>query len=110
MQERELEIKRVIKKRYNYLDDEDIERCYSYAVNDYISYKYSFNHDINRDTLNITDRAYNWIIARCEDILSRAGGINVTAYKENGINLTYGASYIDPQLLAQIIGKVGIPK
>jgi hypothetical protein len=44
------------------------------------------------------------------DILGRAGGLSVDAYRENGLNLSYGASYIDPNLVSQIIPRAGVPR
>jgi hypothetical protein len=45
------------------------------------------------------------------DIISRAGGINAVAYKENGIDIKYGASYVDPNWVASLgLPKVGVPR
>ena len=44
------------------------------------------------------------------DILGRAGGISLTSYKENGLSLNYGGSYIDPELRAEIMPKASVPR
>ena len=44
-----------------------------------------------------------------EDILSRAGGTNVTAYSENGMNWEYARSHIDDALVNKITPKAAVP-
>lgn len=51
-----------------------------------------------------------WIYERMEDLLSRAGGTNVTAYKENGMSWTYASSGIDTALIAKIVPHGSVPK
>ena len=63
------------------------------------------------DTLYYDFITVNRIKVRMLDILSRAGGINAVAYKENGIDIKYGASYIDPNLGMRLgLPKAGVPR
>lgn len=105
------QVKKQIQTTYSWLDDEEINACYDLAYADYIRYKYpSKNHNKDVKNLEIDFVISQWIYARMIDILGRAGGISVTAYRENNLNLTYGASYIDPQLVAQIMPNAGVPR
>ena len=81
------------------------------ALSDYISIKYpSENSRPNVETLTIDFFISQWIYKRMIDIFGRGGGLSLAAYKENNVNLSYGASYIDPELYSLITPKVGVPK
>ena len=106
-----MQIKARIKLQYNWLSDEEVDNCYHMALSDYLAAKYpSENSRPSEDKLVFNFFNSQWLYKRMIDILERAGGISLTAYKENGLNLTYGGSYIDPQLVAQLMPKAGVPK
>lgn len=99
------------KSKYSWLKDSDIERAYNYALADYLTYKYpTENNRPDKNELEITFVVEQWIAQRMEDILSRGGATNVTAYKENGISWTYASSHIDSALAAMITPKASVPK
>ena len=105
------QIKLRVKQQYNYLSLSEIETCYDLALSDFVRLTYpSSNNRPSLDKLDIDFYTSQWIYARMLDILGRAGGTNVTAYKENGISFTYASSYIDPSLVAQIMPKASVPK
>lgn len=100
-----------IHNKYEYLTDEDLDTCYNTAVKDYLLRKYP--SDNNRPTIDKLEDDFivaQWIYDRMEDILSRAGGTNLTAYKENGVSFTWASSYIDSNLVAQLMPKGSVPK
>lgn len=105
------QVKSQIQTTYSWLEEEEIEACYNIALSDYMALKYpSVNKRPSVDEVSIDFFISQWIYKRMIDILGRAGGISVEAYKENNLNLNYGASYIDPQLSAQIMPSVGVPR
>ena len=105
------QIKAQVKQKYDYLTTDEIDTCYNLALSDLVRLTYpSMNNRPAIDKFDIDFYASQWIYARMLDILSRAGGTSVTAYKENGISFTYSASYIDPSLVAQIMPKASVPK
>lgn len=105
------QIKLKILSKYDYLQPEEVDTCYDKSLADYLRIKYpSDNNRPKPENVELNFMTTQWILARMEDILERAGGTNVTAYKENGISFTYGASYIDPSLVLQLMPKAGIPK
>jgi Ethanolamine utilization protein EutJ (predicted chaperonin) len=105
------QVKARIKSQYNWLSEEEVKNCYDMALSDFLAVKYpSENSRPVVDKLVFDFFNSQWIYKRMVDILERAGGISLTAYKENGLNLTYGGSYIDPQLVAQIMPKAGVPR
>ena len=107
----EEQIKAQIKQKYDYLSFEEINTCYNLALSDFVRLTYpSSNNRPAIDKLDIDFYTSQWIYARMLDILGRAGGTSVTAYKENGISFTYAASYIDPSLVAQIMPKASVPR
>ena len=100
-----------IKKKYEYLTIGEIETCYNMALHDYMRLRYpSENGRPPVDKIDKNFMVMQWVYASMEDILSRAGGTNVTSYKENGISFTFASSYIDPVLVAQIMPKAGVPR
>lgn len=105
------QIKSQVRQKYDYLSYEEINTCYNLALSDFVRLTYpSTNNRPTIEKFDIDFYASQWIYARMLDILGRAGGTSVTAYKENGISFTYAASYIDPSLVAQIMPKASVPK
>lgn len=105
------QIKSQVMQKYDYLSVEEIDTCYDLALGDFVRLKYpSDNNRPAIDKLDIDFYTSQWIYARMLDILGRAGGTSVTAYKENGISFTYASSYIDPSLVAQIMPKASVPR
>lgn len=104
-------IKGSIAFQWNWLTDDEIEDCYKYALTDYLSIRYpSQNNRPTEETMTYDTVCLQWISKRMRDILGRAGGLSASSYRENGINISYGASYIDPQLVALITPRAGIPR
>lgn len=100
-----------VRSKYEFLDDADLKKAFNYALADYLLYKYPVDKSRPaNDALEITFVIEQWIEQRMEDILSRGGGTNVTAYKENGISWTYASSHIDSALAAMITPKASTPK
>lgn len=106
-----MQVKTSIKQKYSWLSDDEIRQTYDIALGDYMRIKYpSENNRPTIDKLNYDFLTTQWLYNRMVDILERAGGISLTSYKENNLNLTYGGSYIDPMLVAQIMPKAGVPR
>ncbi len=101
-----------IQEKYPWLQQDEIEEAYEIALVDFIMYSYpSANGRPSAETLSYDFITVNRIKVRMLDIISRAGGINAVAYKENGIDIKYGASYVDPNWVASLgLPKVGVPK
>ncbi len=105
------EIKERLKNKYDYLTDSEVEDLYLMSVSDYLMIRYpSTNNRPDIADLTLDFSTSNWIYKRMLDILGRAGGTSLTAYKENDLSLTYGASYIDPELYSEIMPQAGVPK
>lgn len=105
------ETKSRIRQQYDYLSVDEINTCYDLALSDFVRIRYpSNNNRPSIDKVNIDFYTSQWIYSRMIDILSRAGGTSVTAYKENGISFTYSSSYIDPSLVALIMPKASVPR
>lgn len=110
-QEQTALIKARIQAKYNFLQYEEINTCYDMALSDYLSIKYpSDNKRPNPKNITMDFLTTQWLYKRMVDILERAGGTSVTAYKENGISFTYGGSYIDNALVAEIMPKGRVPR
>ena len=105
------QIKLKIYAKYDFLKPEEINICYDMALSDYLSIKYpSDNKRPNHENITMDFLTTQWLYKRMVDILERAGGTSVTAYKENGVSFTYGGSYIDNALVAEIMPKGRVPR
>lgn len=105
------QIKLKIRAKYDFLQVEEIDTCYDMALSDYLSIKYpSDNKRPNHKNITMDFITTQWLYKRMVDILERAGGTSVTAYKENGVSFTYGGSYIDNALVAEIMPKGRVPR
>lgn len=106
-----MQVRANIKNTYSWLKDKEIENCYNMALSSYLALRYpSSNSRPSVDEIEIDFFISQWLYKRMIDILGRAGGISLTAYRENNLNLVYGASYIDPELKKEIMPKAGIPR
>lgn len=100
-----------IKTEYAWLSDEEVRKTYDMALSDYLLIKYpSDNNRPTVDSVELDFVATQWLYKRMVDILSRAGGSNVTSYKENGLSWTYAGSNIDPTLVAMLMPKASVPR
>lgn len=100
-----------VKQKYKWLTEQELTQCFDLALHDYLTLRYPSQN--NRPKVEDFEYDYSnsqWIYARMLDILSRAGGLSVEAYRENNLNFTYGADYMSPQLKLQIMPKASVPK
>ena len=109
--EQTMSIKANIRKIYSWLKDDEIDNCYNMALSSYLALRCpSSTNRPDVSDVEIDFFVSQWLYKRMIDILGRAGGISLTAYRENNLNLVYGASYIDPELKKEIMPKAGIPR
>lgn len=101
-----------VMQKYPWLQSAEIDEAYEIALVDFIMFSYpSANGRPTEQTLSYDFITVNRIKVRMIDILSRAGGINASAYKENGLDIKYGASYVDPNWIVSLgCPKAGVPK
>jgi hypothetical protein len=105
------QIKQRVKQAYSYLTQKELDYCFDLSLHDFIRCSFpSANDRPSAEKINIDFLTSQWLYARMLDILGRAGGTSVVSYRENGVNWSYGASYIDPALVAQIMPKASVPK
>ena len=111
-QARVQEAKARVQQSYPWLQSGEIDWAYNIALWDFIVFRYpSENGRPTEQTLVYDYFTVNRIETRMIDILSRSGGINVTAYKENGLDKKYGARYGDPNWIASLgLPKAGVPR
>lgn len=100
-----------VKSKFNYLKDCDIETMVEMAIGDYIAIRFpSENGRPEVENLNIDAFVGIWLYKRIIDIVERAGASNVTSYKENGLSYQYGNTYIDSNLMSEIMPKASVPR
>ena len=106
------QIKSRILQKYDYLnkEPEKVDECYDIALSDYIGYKYpSENNRPTPQQIKMDFTTSLWLYKRMVDIFERVG-LNLNSYKENGVSFTFGSSYIDTALVAEIMPKGRVPR
>lgn len=110
MKDRIEQIKAIIKSTHE-ISDEEIDTCYNWALSDYVLYKYRSDNDRpSIEEIKIDFYIANWLHRRMEDIIERWGLYGLKSYKENGISFTFASSYIDPNLVSQIMPRGSVPR
>lgn len=97
-----------IQTKYS-LSIDEVETCLDYAISDYLRIAYRGINVPSIETFEFDFDISMWLYKRMDDILERAGA-SLSGYRENGINLSYGASYIDPALARQVMPCASVPK
>lgn len=105
------QVKQRVSDKFDYLQSCEIDTLLDMAISDYIAVRYpSENGRPSKNDLHYDFFNTQWIYKRIIDILERAGASNVVSYRENGLSYTYASSYIDDNLIKQIMPRVGVPK
>ena len=107
----EVILKQQLKAKFDYLADDEIDSIYNMALSDYVTYRYPFPADRPKIGDFVIDfYVSNWIYKRMLDIVSRANGLSLTAYRENGLSLEFAGSSIDSTLISEVVPKARVPK
>lgn len=102
---------RTIKQRHSYLSDEDVVRIVNKAKMFYFSAKFPCEPNADETTRPITSFvAKNWVLACCDELVDRLGIGSATAYRENGISLSFDNAQISDRLISQITPIIGVLK
>lgn len=93
----------IIKAKYSFLDDFDVEIMYNIAKEKLLRSLYPYDSTINEIPSNYQMKLLEMIMK----MIQRLGIENVTSYKENGISFTF-ASTLAEELISDIIPYAGV--
>ena len=88
----------------------DAERIVDWAKTNYYDIVYKGDRTIYDEDDIDTPRKQSWILARCIEIVERAGCSSATAYRENGLQINFDNSQISLGLINMLSPVVGVIK
>lgn len=99
-----------VKTKYSYLSDDEAQDFVDKAKSILIEQLYPADISISYDTYVVPSRFDMWILDCVDEYIERAGCSSLTAYKENGVSMTWGKSGISDGLLKRIQRNAGTVK
>lgn len=99
----------MLKTKYPYMSDEDIDTIVNKAKMFYLAIKFPCEPDVSEETRPITSFvAQNWVLAACDELIEKFGFNSVTGYKENGVSWTFDNAEISDRLIHMITPTIGV--
>ena len=105
-----MDIKSIIKQKYSYLEDSEIDLLVKKAKAIAIDQLYPTDLSINYLSFEWekNPRFDMWIVDCVDELIERMGISSVTSYRENGISWTFDRAGVSQALLDRIPRNVGI--
>jgi len=97
------------KKKYEYMEFEDIELLYEMAQDIFLNLKYPFKYDIDDATIELENRKHpTWCLRCMQEMIDRMGISNVVGYSENGVSVKFDKTGISQSLIDEIVAEADI--
>lgn len=105
-----MDIKPIIKQKYSYLEDSEIDLLVNKAKAIAIDQLYPTDLSINYLSFEWekNPRFDMWLVDCVDELIERMGISSVTSYRENGISWTFDRAGVSQALLDRIPRNVGI--
>mgnify|MGYP003316036816 CR=1 FL=1 len=105
-----MDIKPIIKQKYSYLEDSEIDLLINKAKAIAIDQLYPTDLSINYLSFEWekNPRFDMWLVDCVDELIERMGISSVTSYRENGISWTFDRAGVSQALLDRIPRNVGI--
>lgn len=97
----------VVKNKYDYLTNEEAEYFVNRAKSFLIDQLFPTNYSISYLTYVVPARFDMWILDCVDELIQRDGVSSLTAYKENGVQMTWDRSGLSSGLLQRVQRVVG---
>ena len=97
------------KRKYSFMDDEDIEIMYDCAYDIMLNLRYP-TQDIFEIPENFLRKHRTWIFRCIQEHIDKEGMGNATSYSENGVSITFDKSGLSKDILSEItpLAKIGV--
>lgn len=96
-----------IKRKYDYLNNEDITILVDSAKEILFNLLYPCGASIDFDKFAVPKQHKTWVLRAVIEMIERAGISSATAYRENGLDFTFDRSQLSYGLISEITPKVG---
>ena len=98
----------VIKKKYDYMDFDEVRLLVNKAKSIAIEQLYPNDFSINYSNFKFDERLEMWLLDCVDELVERVGISSVTSYKENGMSWTFDRAGVSQALLDRLPRVVGI--
>jgi len=106
-----MDIAPIIKQKYSYLEDSEVELFINKAKAIAIDQLYPTDLSINYLTFDWSNPRFDmWIVDCVDELIERVGISSVTSYRENGMSWTFDRAGVSQALLDRLPRNVGIIK
>lgn len=106
-----MDLKSVIKSKYSYFEDSEIDLFINKAKSIAIDQLYPTNLSINYLTFNWENPRFDmWLLDCVDELVERMGMSSVTSYRENGMSWTFDRAGVSQALLNRLPRNIGIIK
>ena len=97
------------KRKYNYMNNEDIDLLYDMAFDVFINAKYPFKYDIDDTLIEAENKKHpTWCLRCMQEMIDRMGVSNVIGYSENGVSVTFDKTGISQSLLDELVAEADL--
>lgn len=106
-----MDIAPIIKQKYSYLEDSEVELFIKKAKAIAIDQLYPTDLSINYLTFDWSNPRFDmWLVDCVDELIERVGISSVTSYRENGMSWTFDRAGISQALLDRLPRNIGIIK
>ena len=97
------------KRKYQYMEYEDIDLLYDMALDIFLNTRYPFKDDIDDSLIESEMKKHpTWCLRCMQELIDKMGITNVVGYSENGVSVTFDRAGISQTLLDEIVGVADI--
>lgn len=89
-------------KKYDYLEEDDLEIMYDCCYEILLKTKYPSNYKITEIPQEVMKRYGTWCLRAMQEMIDRNGMTNVINYKENGISFQFDRTCLSQSLIDEI--------
>lgn len=95
------------KKKYDYMDSDEIGMLFDIAQDIYLNNKYPF-----KDVYEVSEKDFKkhptWFLRCIQEIIDLQGLNNIVGYSENGVSFKFDKAGISNSLLDEIMSEAGV--
>ena len=104
-----MDIAPIIKQKYSYLEDSEVELFINKAKAIAIDQLYPTDLSINYLTFDWSNPRFDmWLVDCVDELIERVGISSVTSYRENGMSWTFDRAGVSQALLDRMPRNIGI--
>lgn len=103
----EAEVKTAFRKKYDYLNANEIDITYQTAIQTYLDIAFPFDASITKIPED-RPRAYAWVYDCMCEIIEKSGCSSMTSYSENGLSISWDSTGVSKGLKKRITPRAGV--